>query len=37
MRREAVTLRLKDSYQKKAAIYFIDLLKAEDKEEYNQL
>lgn len=37
MRREAVTLRLKDSYQKKAATYFIDLLKAEDKEEYNQL
>ena len=37
MRREAVTLRLKDSYQKKAALYFIDLLKAENKEEYNQL
>ncbi|WP_158962884.1 LysR substrate-binding domain-containing protein [Myroides fluvii] len=37
MKREAVTLRLKDSYQKKAAIYFIDLLKTENKEEYNQL
>jgi len=37
MKREAVTLRLKDSYQKKAAIYFIDLLKAENTEEYNQL
>lgn len=37
MKREAVTIRLKDSYQKKATIYFTDLLKAENKEEYNQL
>ncbi|WP_413512178.1 LysR substrate-binding domain-containing protein [Myroides odoratus] len=37
MKREAVTIRLKDSYQKKATTYFIDLLKAENKEEYNQL
>lgn len=37
MQREAVIIRLKDSYQKKATTHFIALLKAEDKEEYNQL
>lgn len=37
MQREAVIIRLKDSYQKKATTHFIALLKEENQEEYNQL
>ncbi|MDR0227531.1 MAG: LysR family transcriptional regulator [Flavobacteriaceae bacterium] len=37
MRREAVIMRLKDSYQKKSARVFMDMLRQENKEEYNQL
>ncbi len=37
MKREADIITLKDSYQKKAAQFFIRLLLEEDKEEYNKL
>lgn len=37
MRREAVIMRLKESYQKKSARVFMDMLRQENKEEYNQL
>lgn len=37
MRREAVIMRLRDSYQKKSAKVFIEFLGQENKEEYNQL